>query len=430
MASANDDGLGNTQDAKVLGDNNGTVSGKLRALSTVLNDVWDSTNHQLKTSASLVGGGGDGAILDGVTSTIAASVLDYTNSNPLAVRLTDTNGDYIAAAGGTQYTTASGPATSGGDVVTLMGAVRLDSPASFVAADFDRTLLLTDANGRLHVITPLPSGAATETTLASVLTQSDFDTKAGSLTEAAPATDTASSGLNGRLQRIAQRITSLIALVPAALTGSGNFKVAVQEAMPAGTNNIGDVDVLTVPADPFGANADAAVAAGATGSIQAKLRRATQGLEDLKSLIVLAAGTNAIGKLAANAGVDIGSVGTIAKTSGGYTPYRLVSAASDNATSLKGSAGQIGYIVVGNVNAAMRYLHIYNKASAPTLGTDTPVLTIPIPGNTAGAGAILPTPVGVEFTTGIAFAITTTTGTIPATGSVAANDITVSIGYK
>lgn len=37
----------------------------------------------------------------------------------------------------------------------------------------------------------------------------------GSLTEAAPATDTASSGLNGRAQRIAQRITSLIALFTA-----------------------------------------------------------------------------------------------------------------------------------------------------------------------------------------------------------------------
>lgn len=39
----------------------------------------------------------------------------------------------------------------------------------------------------------------------------------GSLTEGAPASDTASSGLNGRLQRIAQRITSLIALLPTAL---------------------------------------------------------------------------------------------------------------------------------------------------------------------------------------------------------------------
>lgn len=95
---------------------------------------------------------------------------------------------------------------------------------------------------------PLPTGAATETTLGTRLSESDFDTKSGSLTEIAPATDTASSGLNGRLQRIAQRLTSLIALVPAALTGSGNFKVAVQEALPAGTNNIGDVDVLTQPA--------------------------------------------------------------------------------------------------------------------------------------------------------------------------------------
>lgn len=49
---------------------------------------------------------------------------------------------------------------------------------------------------------PLPSGAATEATL---------DARTGSLTEAAPASDTASSGLNGRLQRIAQNLTTLIA---------------------------------------------------------------------------------------------------------------------------------------------------------------------------------------------------------------------------
>jgi len=55
---------------------------------------------------------------------------------------------------------------------------------------------------------PLPTGAATEATL---------DARLGSLTETAPATDTASSGLSGRLQRIAQRLTSLIALLPASL---------------------------------------------------------------------------------------------------------------------------------------------------------------------------------------------------------------------
>lgn len=39
----------------------------------------------------------------------------------------------------------------------------------------------------------------------------------GALTETAPANDTASSGLNGRLQRIAQRLTSLLALLPSSI---------------------------------------------------------------------------------------------------------------------------------------------------------------------------------------------------------------------
>lgn len=73
------------------------------------------------------------------------------------------------------------------------------------------------------------TGFATETTLATRLSESDFDTKVGALTETAPATDTASSGLNGRLQRIAQRLTSLIALLPAALV-SGRLDVNIGAA--------------------------------------------------------------------------------------------------------------------------------------------------------------------------------------------------------
>lgn len=39
----------------------------------------------------------------------------------------------------------------------------------------------------------------------------------GAVTETAPGSDTASSGLNGRLQRIAQRLTSIIALLPSVI---------------------------------------------------------------------------------------------------------------------------------------------------------------------------------------------------------------------
>ncbi len=73
------------------------------------------------------------------------------------------------------------------------------------------------------------TAAGGSTDVSALLTTSDFDIKTGSLTETAPASDTASSGLNGRLQRIAQRLTSLIALLPAALTGSGNLKTSIQE---------------------------------------------------------------------------------------------------------------------------------------------------------------------------------------------------------
>lgn len=47
----------------------------------------------------------------------------------------------------------------------------------------------------------------------------------GALTETAPATDTASSGLNGRLQRIAQRLTSLIAQVGPRAAAAANVHV-------------------------------------------------------------------------------------------------------------------------------------------------------------------------------------------------------------
>ncbi len=49
----------------------------------------------------------------------------------------------------------------------------------------------------------------------------------GSLTETAPGSDTASSGLNGRLQRIAQNLSSLIALLPTAL-GSGTSATSLK----------------------------------------------------------------------------------------------------------------------------------------------------------------------------------------------------------
>src|SRR6185437_2403366 len=117
-----------------------------------------------------------------------------------------------------------------------------------------------------------------------------------------------------------------------------------------------------------------------------------------------------------------------AATAGGWSPFRLVSAATTNATSVKASAGSVGVIVVGNVASTVAYLKFYNKASAPTVGTDTPVFVVPIPGNTAGAGATVPLGPGLSFTTGIAFAVTGLLADTDTT-AVAANNVSVSLGY-
>lgn len=113
-------------------------------------------------------------------------------------------------------------------------------------------------------------------------------------------------------------------------------------------------------------------------------------------------------------------------TSGGYLTNRKLSAASTNATNAKGSAGQVYGWYLYNANAAARYLKLYNKATAPTVGTDTPVLTIPIP---AGGGANLEIAGGLEFTLGISYALTTGIADSD-TGAVAANDIVVNLFYK
>jgi hypothetical protein len=55
---------------------------------------------------------------------------------------------------------------------------------------------------------------------------------------------------------------------------------------------------------------------------------------------------------------------------------RLISAAATtNATSVKASAGDLFKVRGFNNKASAVFLKLYNKASAPTVGTDTPVLT-------------------------------------------------------
>lgn len=156
----------------------------------------------------------------------------------------------------------------------------------------------------------------------------------------------------------------------------------------------------------------------------------------------LPAGTNAIGKLAANSGVDIGDVDILSiaagsnlvgdvglgvRTSGGATPY--YNNGTQTETQIKGSGGQIYTIVATNTSASARYLQLFNNlAASVTPGTTTPTneFYIPTQGDTNGAGIVISLPVPLAYGTGITFFISTTKGGATA---ATANDVLLNIGY-
>lgn len=269
----------------------------------------DETTHRLLVDAAISSGnitlsGADGAITDGVSSSIRATVFDYTNSNPLAVVLRDTNGDYVSVGGGTQYTEdAAAAANPVGNAVNL---IRQDTPADEVSTNGDNisqrgtkygaafTQIVTSAGAFVDSFgggteyTEDAAAAADPVGKANILVRKDT-----------PATITSTDGDN-----IAQRGTNYGAAYVQIVDSSGNYvnsfgggtqytegdidasitgtamlmEVGSNTLQPvqgtvadgllvnlganndvtvtgtvtanlaAGTNNIGDVDVLSVPA--------------------------------------------------------------------------------------------------------------------------------------------------------------------------------------
>lgn len=121
--------------------------------------------------------------------------------------------------------------------------------------------------------------------------------------------------------------------------------------------------------------------------------------------------------------------GLLPRVSGGLSIYRLLSAASTNGNNIKASAGQVYGWFISNTNAAARVVKLYNTAGTPTVGTDTPVMTLLIPGNTAGAGTNISFEMGIAFALGIGIGITTGVADNDV-AAVAANEVIVNLFYK
>jgi hypothetical protein len=143
--------------------------GSTPATKRVLMYGWDGSNKvRLKTdsegalgiSATLTGA--DGAIVDGSNSSLRASVLNYAASKPLAVRLTDTDGNYVAPASGSSIYALPGGTYD-------VQATDLDIRNLVFATDkvdVSGSSIIAFQGGSWTV--GLPANAATETTLSSL----------------------------------------------------------------------------------------------------------------------------------------------------------------------------------------------------------------------------------------------------------------------
>lgn len=286
-----------------------------------------------------------------ITTIIGVSNIDDTTIIPARVgatskaqhvELVDSSGNSVSVGGGTQYTEADTD-------VSITGTAMMweDTGDTLRAVSAAKPLPIGDAGGSLTIDGTVAVSGSVAVTQSGTWDEVGINDSGNSITVdyATTGSGTATGALRVELPTNG---TGVIATVGAV--------TAISNALPAGTNNIGDVDVLsiaagdnnignvdvvTVPSDPFGANADAAATAGSTGSMQAKFRLMTSQLDSIKTAVEtldntvggselqvdivgsLPAGTNGIGKLTANSGVDIGDVDVTSISAGDNTIGRI-----------------------------------------------------------------------------------------------------------
>lgn len=113
------------------------------------------------------------------------------------------------------------------------------------------------------------------------------------------------------------------------------------------------------------------------------------------------------------------------------TPFGYITLASTNSTLVTGSGQNIlKWIVATNTGANVNYLKLYNKATAPTCGTDIPIMRIPLlpTSATSSNGQFAMAFDDTSFTLGIGFCVTKGTGSDTDTTASDAG-LFINIGY-
>jgi len=135
---------------------------------------------------------------------------------------------------------------------------------------------------------------------------------------------------------------------------------------------------------------------------------------------------------AGSASITIGQVIPSVSSTVSSGPALLISkriaTADTNQVLVKAGPGRCVGGHLYNASAAVKFFKLFNKVTAPVTGTDTPVITIPVAPSTGVNLAEVFSDFGLNFATGIGFAITGALADLDNT-PVAAGDMNVNLIY-
>lgn len=424
----------------------GTVTANLSATdNAVLDDIALDT-EAIKTSLAgtltVTGGGGGVEYTEGDTdATIVGSAIMFesnTGTNTISA-VSNTTPLPISDAGGTLTVDGTVAVTNAG-ITTIAGAVSGTEMQVDVL-----TMPTTAVTGTFWQATQPVSLASAPTT---TVTATDLDIR--NLVNTDVVTAELSAVDNAVLDTIAAKDfatqTTLAAMNAKMVTGTDIGDVTINNASGASAVNIQDGgNTITV---------DGTVSANATLSAETTKVIGTVNIASAQTLATvttvgavtaitnaLPAGTNAIGKLSANSGVDIGDVDVTSisagtnligdvslqpRTGNGCTLFRSIDL-DETEEEIKASAGNLYGYYFANTTASARYIKLYNATAAnTTVGTTTPIATFYLPPTSAGHIAL---DFPISFATALSAAATT--GVADAdTGAPGASDVLFMAWYK
>ena len=292
------------------------------------------------------------------------------------------------------------------DKIAIAGRTTITTPAT-------ATALLVDSNGHLQVDVL----TSTLTTIGSTAVAVNSGAKDNGTQRVVIATDDVNIS----------NLSSVVETANAAITDPDTTtKVSMIGAV---------VDnVLAAASTPYADGDAAPLKVTATGALHVD-----------PGAVSLGAGSEVIGKLALNDGVDIGDVdvtsisaganligdvGIQGRTTGGLLMHSKLDYVN-TPVDVKSSAGTVYGITVFNMTASPFYIKFYDEAVAVNRATHTPVLRFAVPANasSSGAGFVFNIPQGLAFGSQIQYAITTGVADTDTTG-ISSGEAVVNIAYK